>query len=239
MEAVEYVMKLESVSLLYEKNIGIKNLNINLPKGSVYGFLGRNGAGKSTALQILSGVMRPHSGQIFFNSEQSLFVKTPWKERIGYVAQNPVFPQNVNAKQTAWFLSQLYPKWSNTRFTEMIDAFQLPLKRKTETYSFGMKTMLSVALAYACDPEVYILDEPTSGLDPVSRRIVLDLIKQETALGKSVIFSTHIVDDLYDNCHYLGIIDYGNMLDEGTITKFGNSKGILEENYFQLIRHRE
>jgi ABC-2 type transport system ATP-binding protein len=239
MEAIEYVMKLESVSLLYEKNIGIKNLTIKLPRGCVYGFLGRNGAGKSTTLQILSGVIQPHKGQISFHNEQSPFVKTSWKKRIGYVAQDPVFSHNVNGVQTAWFLSQLYPKWSNSRFIEMVSAFQLPLTRKIETYSFGMRTMLSMALAYACDPEVYILDEPTAGLDPVSRRIVLDLLKQETALGKSVIFSTHIVDDLFDNCHYLGIIDYGQMLDEGAIVKFGESKNSLEEAYFQLIKHNK
>lgn len=121
----------------------------------------------------------------------------------------------------------------------MVSAFQLPFERKIETYSFGMKTMLSVALAYACNPEIYILDEPTSGLDPVSRRIVLDLIRQESEKGKSIIFSTHIVDDLYDNCDYLGVIDYGKMLDEGTIKKFASCKETLEENYFKLINHRE
>jgi ABC-type multidrug transport system ATPase subunit len=91
----------------------------------VYGFLGRNGAGKSITLQILSGVIQPHKGQISFHNEQSPFVKTSWKKRIGYVAQDPGFPHNVNGVQTAWFLSQLYPKWSNSRFIEMVSAFQL------------------------------------------------------------------------------------------------------------------
>ncbi len=183
--------------------------------------------------------MRPHKGRVIFNDEQSPFVTTSWKKLIGYVPQDPVFPQNVNALQTARFLSRLYPKWSDCRFREMSNAFQLPVKRKLENYSFGMKTMLSVALAFACDPALYILDEPTSGLDPVSRRIVLDLIKQENVKGKSVIFSTHIVGDLYDNCDYLGIIDNGIMLYEGSIKKIASGKGGLEENYFQLIKYKE
>lgn len=152
--------------------------------------------------------------------------------------QIPVFPPNVSAKQTAWLLSRFYPSWREPRFAELASVFQLPLKQEVDTYSYGMKTMLSMSLAYACDPEIYILDEPTSGLDPVSRRVVLDLIKQEAGKGKSIIFSTHIVDDLYDNCAFLGIIDYGEMLQEGEIANFGNSKKSLEENYFQLIKYR-
>lgn len=238
MQDIDLVMKLVNVTLLYEKNIGLKKLDLNIPKGKIYGFLGRNGAGKTTALQILSGVYRPQIGQIVFNGERSNEVKAAWKKRIGYVPQIPVFPPNVNAKQTAWLLSQLYPSWSELRFTKLASAFQLPLQQGVDTYSYGMKTMLSMSLAYAYDPEIYILDEPTSGLDPVSRRFVLDLIKQEAGKGKSIIFSTHIVDDLYDNCAFLGIIDYGEMLQEGEIANFGDSKKSLEENYFQLIKYR-
>lgn len=239
MEHNEYIMKMTAVTLLYEKNIGIKRLSINLPKTGVYGFLGRNGAGKSTTLSILSGVIRPQSGRITFNREHADFVKTAWKRRIAYVPQTVFFPQNVSATQIANFLSKLYPKWQNTRFDEMINAFQLPLKRKIETFSVGMKTMLSVSLAYACNPEIYILDEPTAGLDPVSRRIVLDLIQRESKTGKSVIFSTHIVDDLSENCQHLGIIDNGKILFEGYIEEFTNSKDELEENYFKLIDYQQ
>ncbi len=208
MKSIEYAMQLSSVSLLYEKNIGIKSLNLNLQKGSVYGFLGRNGAGKSTTLRVMSGVTRPQSGQIVFDSVQSKYVRSQWKKQIGYVPQMPVFPENLTSTQAARFLAGLYPTWQDARFEAMVSAFQLPVTRKIEGFSVGMKTMLSVALAYACDPEIYILDEPTSGLDPVSRRIVLDLIRRESSVGKSLIFSTHIVDDLYENCHQIGIIDY-------------------------------
>lgn len=239
MEAVENIMKMTSVTLLYEKNIGIKSLSLHLPKSGVYGFLGRNGAGKSTTLAILSGVIRPQSGKISFRSDQSRYVKTQWKRLIGYVPQTPLFPSNVNSRQTARFLSALYPNWQNSRFEEMISTLQLPLNRKIETFSVGMKTMLSVSLAYACNPEIYILDEPTAGLDPISRHIVLDLIRREGSAGKSIIFSTHIVDDLSENCHYLGIIDYGKMCYEGTIENFAPGKDTLEQNYFKLIDYQK
>lgn len=228
-----------SVSLLYEANIGIKDLFLNLPNSGVYGFLGRNGAGKSTTLSILSGVIRPQSGQISFASEKSPFVKTAWKKRIGYVPQTPIFPQHLTAQQTANFLSTLYPKWQNKRFERMARAFQLPVNRKTESYSVGMKTMLSVSLAYACDPDIYILDEPTAGLDPVSRRLVLDMIQIESGLDKTVIFSTHIVDDLSDNCQFLGIIDSGKMLYEGYTADFTAPGETLEDSYFQLIDYQQ
>ncbi|MBK8816143.1 MAG: ABC transporter ATP-binding protein [Methylococcaceae bacterium] len=238
-KADDSALELKSVSFFYEKNVGVKNLNLRLPHRNVYGFLGRNGAGKSTTLQILCGVLRPHQGRVLFNGDESPIVKTEWKQAIGYVPQNPAFPQQVSAVQTAWLLSRLYPKWQDDRFKEMSSAFQLPLNRKIETYSFGMKTMLSVSLAYACDPEIYILDEPTSGLDPISRRLVLGLIRQEKAKGKSIIFSTHIVDDLYENCDYLGIIDQGELLKEGPLIEFGDSTESLEERYFQLIKYRQ
>lgn len=239
MENVENLMTMTSVSLLYEPNIGIKKVSLNLPKSGIYGFLGRNGAGKSTTLSILSGVVRPQSGQISFHSEHAPFVKTEWKKQIGYVPQTPIFPQNLTPVQTANFLSSLYPNWQNKRFEKMMSSFQLPVKRKIETFSVGMKTMLSVSLAYACNPELYILDEPTAGLDPVSRRFVLDLIQQESSLGKSVIFSTHIVDDLSDNCRFLGIIDAGEMLYEGLISGFTTGDETLEECYFKLIDHHQ
>ncbi len=235
MEPIEHAMQLSDVTLLYEKNIGVKRLNLNLPKGSVYGFLGRNGAGKSTTLRVMSGVIRPQSGHVCVDSGGSNFVKTEWKKKIGYVPQNPVFPENLTPTQAARFLAGLYPTWQEERFEAMIGAFQLPVTRKIESFSFGMKSMLSVALAYAVDPEIYILDEPTSGLDPVSRRIVLDLIRTESSVGKSLIFSTHIVSDLYENCQQLGIIDYGMMLYEGNIADFSNGEKSLEENYFGLI----
>lgn len=232
-------IQLNAVSFFYEKDIGVKHLYLQLKFGSVYGFLGRNGAGKSTTLQLLSGVLRPHEGSIMFKGEASESVKTVWKQAIGYVPQNPVFPQQVKAEDVAWLFRRLYPKWQDTRFKEMSSAFQLPLNRKTETYSFGMKTMLSVSLAYACDPDIYILDEPTSGLDPISRRLVLRLIEQEKDKGKSIIFSTHIVDDLYENCDYLGIIDQGKLLEEGPIETFGENTESLEARYFQLIEQRK
>ncbi len=239
MDSIESLIKMTSVSLLYEANIGIKNLFLTLPKSGVYGFLGRNGAGKSTTLSILSGVVRPQTGQISFASEKSPYVKTAWKEKIGYVPQTPIFPQNLSPQQTANFLSTLYPKWQDKRFEKMVAAFQLPVKRKIETFSVGMKTMLSVSLAYACNPDIYILDEPTAGLDPVSRRIVLDLIQKESELGKSIIFSTHIVDDLSDNCQFLGIIDAGKMLYEGYTSNFANQGESLEDSYFKLIDYQQ
>ncbi len=239
MENVEKLMTMTTVSLLYEPNIGIKEVSLNLPKSGIYGFLGRNGAGKSTTLSVLSGVVRPQSGQLSFNTEQSPFVKTEWKKQIGYVPQTPIFPENLSPLQTAKFLSSLYPTWENQRFEKIVASFQLPIKRKIETFSVGMKTMLSVALAYACNPELYILDEPTAGLDPVSRRFVLDLIQQESERGKSIIFSTHIVDDLSDNCHFLGIIDAGEMLYEGHIADFTTGDETLEQCYFKLIDHHK
>ena len=121
----------------------------------------------------------------------------------------------------------------------MVSAFQLPVKRKIETFSVGMKTMLSVSLAYACNPEIYILDEPTAGLDPVSRRLVLDLIQRESELGKSIIFSTHIVDDLSENCQFLGIIDAGKILYEGYTSDLTTEGETLEESYFKLIDYQQ
>ncbi len=239
METVASCMKMNSVSLLYEANIGIKSLSIRLPEAAVYGFLGRNGAGKSTTLSILSGVMRPQSGSIEFKQHRSPYVKTDWKQFIGYVPQTPEFPQGVSPTLLLGFLKKLYPNWQDSRFEAMSEAFQLPLKRKIDTFSIGMKTMLSVSLAYACNPDIYIFDEPTAGLDPVSRRLVLDMIRRESQLGKAVIFSTHIVDDLSENCDYLGIIDNGKLLFEGPIAEFSPEKERLEENYFRLIDHQQ
>ncbi len=96
--------------------------------------------------------------------------------------------------------------------------------------------MLAISIAYASDPEIYILDEPTAGLDLIARKILMDMLEDETQQGESTILSTHILDDIAENCSYVGIIHFGKSLAEGPIASFGSNARQIENSYLDLVK---
>lgn len=231
------ILKVQDLSLLYEPDIGLKCLNMTVEQGQIYGFLGRNGAGKSTSLQILSGIYRPQQGTITYRGESASKIKTQWKESIGFVAQLPSFPNKSVPNGVARLLKRFYPTWQPERLARALDLFQLPADKPISGFSVGMQRCLAFVFAYAIDPAIYILDEPTAGLDIIARKILLDLLEEEAANKKSAILSTHIVDDVSEICHQLGIIHGGVTLKEAPIEVFGVSPREIEAAYLELIKN--
>ncbi|MDQ3233653.1 MAG: ABC transporter ATP-binding protein [Pseudobdellovibrionaceae bacterium] len=232
----EIILHVKSLQLLYNRDLGLKSLDMTIAKGQKYGFLGRNGAGKSTSLQVLGGVLRPQAGTIRFKGETKDHITSKWKQSLGFVPQNPEFPNHASAMQLAKIISIFYPNWSDRRFHQAMNLFQLSSKRKVNEFSVGMKLMFSFVLAYAVNPDLYILDEPTAGLDIISRKILFDLLNEESLQGKTILLSTHIVDDAAENCDFLGIIDAGRTLIEGPIGDFGSNARTIEQKYLEIIK---
>jgi len=202
----------------------LSGLSLQVNRGEVYGFLGRNGAGKSTAIKMMMGITKIGSGSIhlFGESIESNVIEA--RQRIGYVAQEQHFYPWMTPKQLSKFVCGFYPKWDQTRFQSLITLFELPMKRKIGNFSGGMKAKLALSMALATQPECLILDEPTAGMDPVARREFLDLVSEEARRADATIFfSTHLIDDIEAIADRIGIVESGKTVYEGGLAPLSKS----------------
>lgn len=205
------------------KNYGslqvLSSLSLQVNRGEVYGFLGRNGAGKSTAIRMMLGITSLTSGTIELFGQPVAHKVVRTRQRIGYVAQEQNFYPWMSAKQLAKFIGALYPRWNQKRYEHLLDVFELPQKRKVGNFSGGMKARLALCLAVATNPECLILDEPTAGMDPVARREFLDLVNYEARRSDTtVFFSTHVIDDIESIADRIAIIESGKTVYEGSFS---------------------
>ena len=191
----------------------LKDIDLCVPSGTVMGFIGENGAGKSTTIRAILGLMKPTSGSVTVLGESSAALSDETKSKIGVVFDGLVFPDQLNAMQLDKVMSHVYKNWSSETFFGYMKRFELPLKKKFKTFSRGMEMRLSIAAALSHDPQLLVLDEPTSGLDPVMRSEILDIflefMQDET---HSILLSTHITSDLEHIADYITFIHKGELI---------------------------
>ena len=194
----------------------LSSLSLRVYQGEVYRFLGRNGAGKSTAIKMMLGITGLTSGSIELFGQPVSGNTVEARQRIGYVAQEQHFYPWMSPKQLSRFVRDLYPRWEQRRYEMLLDLFELPMKRKIGHFSGGMKAKLALCMAVATRPDCLILDEPTAGMDPVARREFLDLVSKEAWQTEStVFFSTHLIDDIESIADRIGIIESGRTIYQG------------------------
>lgn len=204
-----------------KKNFGsfeaLKGIDLSVEKNDVYGFLGHNGAGKSTTINILTGLLRLDSGSCMIGG--SRIEKDVCSQNIGYLPEEPQFYGWMSAKEYLEYLHK--GKHSSKRALELLDRVGLKkhAKRKIGGFSRGMKQRLGIAAALVHDPKLLLLDEPSSALDPRGRSEVLDIITGLKDEGKTIFLSTHILSDVERVCNRVGMISAGEMLIEDTLEK--------------------
>jgi len=179
------------------KKFNLDGLTLNIPKGYILGLIGPNGAGKTTTIKIMMDMIKADSGSIkIFGLDHQKHIKEI-KNRVGYVGEDQHFYGDKTVSWTGKFAADFYQHWDLNRFESLLTQFELSRTKKTRELSKGMKVKLSLAMALAHNPELFILDEPTAGLDPVIRREVLELLRNESKeKEKTVIISSHITDDI-------------------------------------------
>ena len=191
----------------------LKDVSITLPTGCIMGFIGENGAGKSTALRLILGLRRPDTGSIQVLGKTDFANDRALKEHIGVVMDECGFPENLTLSDINAILRRCYRTWDERRFRSFATRFQLPERKSIKTFSRGMKMKLSIAAALSHDSRLLILDEATSGLDPIVRDeildVFLDFIQDET---HSILISSHILSDLEKICDYITFIHQGKIL---------------------------
>ena len=182
-------------------------LDLKVPVGCVYGFLGRNGTGKSTTIKMLTGMVQPDEGEAIVLGESVREVFPATRGRIAYVAEGHPLYRTLTIRQIERFSRAFYPDWNSDLFHQILDHFELPPKRRIWWLSRGQRAQVALALAVAPDPELLILDDPTLGLDTVVRRDFLEsMIQIIQRQGRTILFSSHILGDVERVADRIGVL---------------------------------
>ena len=199
--------------------MALKGLNINVPKGAVYGLVGPNGAGKSTLIRHLAGIYRQDSGEVLIEGE-AVFENIGLKERIAYIPDEIFYYSQANIKDMMQFYRSIYKNFSPERFEKLGQVFAIDPKTPMRKLSKGMQKQVAFWLTLSCCPDYIILDEPVDGLDPVMRRQVWSLLLSDVAeRGVTVLVSSHNLRELEDVCDHVGIMDHGKLLLERSLSQ--------------------
>lgn len=205
------------------KTFSIDNLDLTVPKGSIYGFLGPNGSGKTSTIRILMGMAKPRQGSVTLLGRRIPVELPEALSLIGYVPERPHLYPALSVAEAIHVHSAFFPAWDGKWAEEMRGAFRLPRETKIGKLSKGETGKLLILLALAQRPELLVLDEPTDGLDPVVRRDVLTaILDYVSTTGATVFISSHLVHELERFCDWVGILDDGNLVAEMPMDAFKN-----------------
>lgn len=236
------VLVLKQVNKNYKNStFSIKNISFSLPKGSILGFIGENGAGKSTTIDCILNVIEKNSGTIELFGEEMSDSKIHLREKISVVYDSDNFPGYLNAKQLSNILKNIYRNWDDSLFQEYIHRFHLPLNQKISTYSRGMSMKLAIAVALSHSAELLLLDEATAGLDPIMRDEILDVLLEFVNDGnRSILLSSHITSDLEKIADHIVFIHHGEILLNNSKEELIYEYGVLrcsDRDFFDIDPH--
>lgn len=197
----------------------LDGLSMTVEQGSVHGFLGPNGSGKSTTIRTLLGLLHPTEGSVRVLGEDP--ARTPQiLARVGYVPGDVALWPTLTGAEVLRALESLRGRPSNRRKErELIDAFQLDVRKRTREYSTGNRRKVSLIAALSIDADVLILDEPTAGLDPLMEQVFIEQIRAAHAEGATVLLSSHIMAEVEKLCDHVTVIKDGRVVEDGTLTQ--------------------
>ena len=203
----------------------LDHISFQVPSGSIVGLIGENGAGKTSTINAVLGLIKKDSGEIEILGENADNLSSPVKEEIGVVFDGSNFSEELTPVKLNKVLRDVYSSWDQALFSKLLEQMEVPLSKKIKTFSKGMKMKLSIAVALAHHPRLLILDEATSGLDPVMRDDILDMFLDFVQDEEhSILVSSHITSDLEKVADYIVFIHKGKII-------FAKSKDELLENY--------
>lgn len=201
----------------------VQNLNLKIPQGCVYGFLGLNGAGKSTTIRMLMGLLTPTVGVVNMVGYDPVVDDIEIKRRVGYVPDLPTFYDWMTPCELCALCQHYRREWDAGRAANLLKVFKVPADQKVRTLSKGQRAKISLILALAFNPDVLVLDEPTGGLDPLARRQFIEGVLAEFMEGDRTIFiSSHLINEIG------GLVDHYGILHEGQVIRTGRVEDLLQ-----------
>ena len=223
--------KVYSVPMRRQKIIAVKDLSLQVQQGEVYGLLGPNGSGKSTTLKVLMGLVTPTHGESRIFGESSRDYRS--HRVVGFLPENPYFYKFLTAEETLRFygkICSLRGRQLDSRIGELLSLVGLEGARHLRLggYSKGMLQRIGLAQALVQDPRLLVLDEPTAGVDPAGSRQIRDLILELKERGKSVLLTSHLLEQVQEVCDRVGIMSRGSMVREGKLADLVTVQGQTE-----------
>jgi ABC-2 type transport system ATP-binding protein len=209
----DFVICMNDVWKAFRKTEALCGLNLNVPEGSIYGLVGRNGAGKTTAIKLLMGMLKADSGdiRIFGTPVSDTHKAIEIRRRIGFVSEEKELYPYMSVEQMIRFTRPFFPGWRIDHEKRYLSMFDLPTKQKIPKLSKGMRSKLMLLLALCRGARLLILDEPTEGLDPAANEEVLrELVDLAATEGTTIFFSSHQIADVEQIADRVSIIDHGN-----------------------------
>ncbi len=211
---MEYTLQVKNLCKSY-KNADFKldNVSFDIPKGSIMGFVGKNGAGKSTTINALLNIIRKDSGEVNLFGETMTDTTKNIRNDIGVVFDTLSFSTELTVLKLEKVMADIYSSWDKAVFLQLLERFKLPTDKKLKTFSRGMTMKLSIAVALSHKAKLLILDEATAGLDPVIREEILDIFLEFVEdENNSILISSHISSDLEKVADYITFIDDGKII---------------------------
>ena len=236
------MIKVNGLTKYYGNKPAAKDITFEVNKGEVFGLLGTNGAGKSTTIKMLCGLLKPTRGSILIGDVDLNRMPLKAKSMMGYLPENPLIYDKLTGAETLELIGRLR-KLSNDMIEQRVKYYAQTLDlgeqiyHEVGTYSKGMRQKLAIAMTLIHDPDMVLLDEPASGLDPRYTKLLKDWIKNLSANGRTVLLSTHIIEMAETLCDRIGIIDQGKLMAIGTVNEIQTSTGVgnLEDAFIRLI----
>jgi len=214
------VLQLEELSKQYGRRTAVDDLSFEVLRGDVFGFIGQNGAGKSTTIRMILGLVRPTSGSIRLLGHDVVDERHAALRRVGAIVEAPAFYEDFSGRENLRILAAMSGGVPRKRIDEVLDIVGLRYRADdpVRVYSHGMRQRLGIAQALVPDPAFIILDEPTDGLDPQGIREVRTLIRSlRDEMGLTVLLSSHLLYEVEQICNRVAIIDRGKLLYQGTL----------------------
>ena len=252
--ASEFPIDLQKVTRRFGRQVAVNDLTLRIPRGKTFGFIGLNGAGKTTAIRMMVGLLPPDWGKIRIDNIDVDYECATLKSRVGYVPDRPTVYPWMRVEEAIGFARSFYPHWNQRRCDELMSLFGLEPRKRAKHLSKGQAAKLSLLLAICHEPPVLILDEPTSGMDPLVREEFLEGVLEVTSeRGQTVLFSSHTLSDVQRLADSIGLLHEGKLILHASVDELLDRTkricAVLEEEnghhepppgmVFQRLRGRE
>ena len=236
------MIRFENLTKIYRGTKAVDNLNLNVPRGTIFGFIGPNGAGKTTTIKMMAGVLKPTRGKIYINGLDIAREPSKVKRIVGFIPDRPFLYEKLSGIEFLRFKAGLYRMKENRldeRIADLLSLFELTdwADELIESYSHGMKQRLIIASAMIHKPRVIIVDEPMVGLDPKGAKLVKEIFKEWANDGATVFMSTHTLALAQEVCQQIAIVDKGRIVASGTsedLKKQAGVEGNLESIFLKI-----
>lgn len=243
------LIHLQAVQKKYGARIALEDINLQIGKGTCFGFIGPNGAGKSTLMKILVGILDEYEGEVSVFKQSLRKHKGSIQQKMGYVPQDICIEEKLTALDNMMYFGRVYGLRGNVlkkRVDDILSMVGLSDRKKeiVSTFSGGMKRRMNIGCALLHEPDIIILDEPTVGVDPQSRNHIFEIIKELKREGKTILYSSHYMEEVENLCDSIALIDQGKIVEQGTIRElfvkyaassiFVQGKGIHKDSLKQF-----